>query len=125
MSRILSLEEIALWKAYTTGEASGGAMVVSDASALLRPSRRRPAISYLDLHGLTIAEAHKVTLAFIEEANRTHKAVTVITGLSGKIRREFPQWLETLPSIRAIEEMNGGGAFKIRFRKKKCSSTTE
>ncbi len=113
--RSLSDAEIALWKAYTAGEAS----VVPNATPIIRPSQRASGVNRLDLHGMTIAEAHKATLAFIEEANRVHKAVTVITGLSGEIRREFPQWLETIPSVRKIEEMNGRGAFKIRFKKRK------
>jgi DNA-nicking Smr family endonuclease len=70
----------------------------------------------LDLHGLSVAEAHTATMNFIEAA--TDRSVTVVTGLSGAIRQEFPCWFERMPHLR-IEERNGGGAFAVHFRRKR------
>jgi Uncharacterized protein conserved in bacteria len=70
--------------------------------------------SKLDLHGYQIAEAHRATAKFISDAvarNRPH--IVIVTGKSGEIRREFPLWMEINPLVRYIEELNGGGAFKV------------
>lgn len=57
-------------------------------------------------------------MALIEDRG-TRKGITVVTGKSGPICREFPLWMEGHPSVRDVEELNGGGAFRVRFKKAK------
>lgn len=71
--------------------------------------------SRLDLHGLSVEDAYSATMDFLNGATGS---VTVVTGQSGPIRREFPQWIERIKHAR-IEELNGGGAFRIHFRRKR------
>lgn len=74
----------------------------------------RPVKRELDLHGLTVQEAHNSVFAFIEQARALKlKTVTVITGKSGVIRKEFPVWMANNEHVRMAHEMNGGGAFEI------------
>ena len=87
---------------------------------------RRPAViarhvfsRTIDLHGMTVSEAHTMTRDYLKEASqRGEKSVTIITGRSGIIRKEFPSWLGVFPQVRTFNELNGGGAFKIYFFKK-------
>ena len=78
----------------------------------------------LDLHGMTIELAHRQVLTFLERSQRSGlRRVLVVTGRSGPIRREFPQWIET-PSfdrlVRSIhacpKERGGDGAFHVSLR---------
>ncbi len=73
----------------------------------------------LDLHGLTLNEAFLTTKEFIQTAVSNNKSITIITGMSGDIKREFPYWMENNHLVSSIEEMNGGGAYKIFFKKRK------
>lgn len=70
----------------------------------------------IDLHGLSLADAYSATMSFLTAV--TDRSVTVVTGLSGAIKKEFPHWFTHLPNLR-IEEIHGGGAFKLRFRRKR------
>ncbi len=68
----------------------------------------------LDLHGLTLTQAHQKTMTFVRDAKlRGLKDVVIITGLSGKIKKEFPFWIENSPYIKRTEIRSGGGAYKI------------
>jgi hypothetical protein len=69
---------------------------------------------HIDLHGLCLADAYSATMNLLAAA--TDRSVTVVTGLSGAIKGEFPRWFDHLPHLR-IEEQFGGGAFKIHFRR--------
>jgi DNA-nicking Smr family endonuclease len=79
----------------------------------------------LDLHGLTKQEAHSALLHFLRQSvAREARTVLVITGKSGVLRREVPQWL-ALPDFRALligfEQAairhGGEGALYLRLRK--------
>lgn len=74
--------------------------------------------NYIDLHGLTVDEAYRATVEFLEDTNL--KVVLIITGKSGQIRQEFPHWMEVL-GYRYIM-VNGDGAFRINT--KRVSRTT-
>ena len=105
-----------LWEAFVRGVTPLGQPVPSQHRPVaIRQSA--PINHTLDLHGLTVSDAHRRLLAFLEEARGLYRRVTVITGLSGAIRREFLFWLEDNRSISHISPLNGGGAFLIRFRK--------
>jgi DNA-nicking Smr family endonuclease len=79
----------------------------------------------LDLHGLTQQEAHSALLHFLRQsAAQEARTVLVITGKSGVLRREVPQWL-SLPDFRtlligfeqAAIRHGGEGALYMRLRK--------
>jgi DNA-nicking Smr family endonuclease len=79
----------------------------------------------LDLHGLTKQEAHSALLHFLRQSvAREARTVLVITGKSGVLRHEVPQWL-ALPDFRALligfEQAairhGGEGALYLRLRK--------
>jgi DNA-nicking Smr family endonuclease len=71
----------------------------------------------LDLHNLTIREAHTRSLAFIDCAHEAGRgSIEIITGKSGEIRREFETWARLHPRVRGVEPLNGGGAFRIKLR---------
>ena len=84
----------------------------------------------LDLHGLTLSEAHAVLLRFLRNAHaRGARLVLVITGKGrggepGVLKRQVPQWL-SLPEFRAyvvgFEDAGvrhgGEGALYVRVRR--------
>jgi DNA-nicking Smr family endonuclease len=72
-----------------------------------------PAPTTLDLHGFTVQEAYQVARRFLNDREGT---VTVITGRSGEICKEFPTWAALHPNVRTCSQMNGGGAFLIKLR---------
>jgi DNA-nicking Smr family endonuclease len=71
----------------------------------------------LDLHGMTVADAHQTALSYVADAFRLAlPEVTVITGRSGTIRAEFATWMALSPHVRSIQEKNGGGAFSVLLK---------
>jgi dsDNA-specific endonuclease/ATPase MutS2 len=71
----------------------------------------------LDLHHLTVQQAHDRSAEFIDCAHDAGKgSIEIITGRSGDIRREFETWAQLHPRVRSIEPLNGGGAFRIKLR---------
>ncbi len=70
----------------------------------------------LDLHGMTLQEAHRATLDFIAGSG-SHKKLTIITGKSGQIRQEFERWLEGIAKIHSVKPKCDGGAFTVRILK--------
>lgn len=90
-----------------------------------RSPRPRPDVPFvepntLDLHGMTIQEAWRRTRKFLYgNGNQKdgHKTVTIITGKSGDIRREFLDWLDRISTVKSAEELNGGGAFLIKLKR--------
>ena len=69
----------------------------------------------LDLHNMTLEDAYRASLGFIADAGVCGvKSVVIITGLSGRIRTEFPIWMERA-SLRHVEVLNGGGAFRCHI----------
>lgn len=109
----LSDSDTALWLAYVQGITRIGHLPQPAPRPIERslPQGRR-----LDLHGLTVHEAHGRTMEFLTMTRRRYRYVIIITGLSGAIRREFRHWLDSHP-IRQIEELRGGGSFRVYFSK--------
>jgi DNA-nicking Smr family endonuclease len=79
----------------------------------------------LDLHGYTQAEAHAALSRFLHAAAvRDARLVLVITGKSGVLKRQVPQWLG-LPEFRSLvvgfEDAHithgGEGALYVRVRR--------
>lgn len=71
----------------------------------------------LDLHGMTVADAHIATLDFIAQSKGRAK-ITIITGKSGQIKREFERWVEGIPKIHSVTPKSDGGAFTLRILKR-------
>lgn len=55
----------------------------------------------IDLHGLTLNQAYE--LVFKTLSNKQHKQITVITGASGEIKRQFEFWLEN-PTLKQLHK---------------------
>lgn len=71
----------------------------------------------IDLHGYTIHGAFAVVNRAISRATRAKvKTLTVITGRSGEICREFPVWAALHGDVRTCTSLNGGGAFLLKLR---------
>jgi DNA-nicking Smr family endonuclease len=114
----LSETDAAVWNAYTkTVTPLGQAKPSQSPPAVLTISF--PFSNQIDLHGLTLAEAHSATMNYVERVHKTYRSVTIITGLSGNIRREFKHWFDNDPYVIRIEELNNGGAYRLFFKKEK------
>jgi len=88
----------------------------------------------IDLHGHTVDEAYQIVLSYLKTNSKKKNLLhIVITGLgnksqgeeffTGKIRKQFPQWLETetfqqiVKSYSPCKIKHGGlGAFYIKLR---------
>ena len=111
-------EDKKLWERVTEGMKSSGISFENFISRIPSIRERFFISTTLDLHGLDLNSAYIQSVEFIKIA-RIHrfKYVTIITGLSGQIKREFPLWMETLPHTKRIEVLSGGGAFKVFLQK--------
>lgn len=90
-----------------------------------------PVDGRLDLHGLTLDQAHGALTGFIRGAyGRGARCVVVVTGKGkageGKIRRETPHWLNQAalrPMVLAVTEARthdgGAGAFYILLKRRR------
>ncbi len=65
----------------------------------------------IDLHGLVLKDAHTALMVFLRDTKR--KTVTVITGRSGEIKREFPHWVSDHPKVKTIRELPNRGSFEV------------
>ncbi len=100
-----------------------------------KPASEKTIDGRLDLHGLTLAEAHKRTQDFLAEAAASGaRTLLIITGKgqggAGRIRHELPHWLETaslrplVQSMKSAARAQGGdGAFLVSLRHPKKSDT--
>ena len=64
-----------------------------------------------------MAEAYHSVMCHIGQWQSHGGNITVITGRSGQIAQEFPSWLHNRREIARVEPLNGGGAFRVTFRK--------
>lgn len=71
----------------------------------------------LDLHGMTLAQAYDAVSNMVQQGVHNYSYVTVITGKSGVMQGELPDWVGRMQGIRMCEPINGGGAFRISFKK--------
>ena len=105
----------------TPVEDTGDVGVVTRPTATVASARVIAGPQVIDLHEMTVAAAHRRSLAFLEQAQAAgYRQVRIITGKSGQIRREFPQWCETpafrrhVRSFTACDPREGGdGAFLL------------
>lgn len=76
----------------------------------------------LDLHGMTVSEAHgKVNNFVAEHFEAQTENIIIITGKSGQISHEFQDWCKQIRCIRRVEpivDSRGGiGSYRIWFKK--------
>jgi DNA-nicking Smr family endonuclease len=73
----------------------------------------------LDLHHLTLQEAHRVSTEHLTHAYYSGiKKVQHITGKSGQISQEFETWVQLNPYVRKIKKQNDGGAWLLWLKRK-------
>lgn len=71
----------------------------------------------IDLHGMTIAQAFETTAKVIHDAHKTKvKKLTIVTGVSGNIRQEFPEWMKLNILVRGFKNKNEG-SFEVYIMK--------
>ncbi|MEQ9447637.1 MAG: Smr/MutS family protein [Rhodospirillaceae bacterium] len=114
---------------------SSGAVPDIDRRTGTRFKRGRMAIDdRIDLHGLTLDQAHASLAAFIRRAHaKQARCVIVVTGKGrggkgeGKIRAELPSWLNQpglRPLVLAFTEARpghgGAGAFYVLLKRKRA-----
>lgn len=108
-----------LWRAYCAS--------VQPLTKRPRASRSAPfqfvahpgsaAPGYADLHGMTLDAAHALVRRMLDERS-DRRSITVVTGKSGAIRREFLHWIDGHAAVSRIEELRGGGAFRLHFKRR-------
>lgn len=76
----------------------------------------------IDLHGLTIQQGFSKSLMFIKVHQMAEsRHCKIITGVSGKMRREFEGWIENpvfATYVESIKEFDNHGSFIVTIKKK-------
>lgn len=76
----------------------------------------------IDLHGLTIQQGFSRSLMFIKLHQMAEsRYCKIITGVSGKMRREFEGWIENAvfaKYVESIKEFDNHGSFIIKIKKR-------
>jgi DNA-nicking Smr family endonuclease len=100
-------------------------------------SRRTSAVrtdAKLDLHGMTLAAAHRAVIAFVQQAHRDElRCIEIITGRgdpehgTGALKREVPLWLELPPLNHFISQVqmpavSRGGSYRVMLRRSKIKN---
>lgn len=110
----LSPDDARVWKRFTDNMGSGGTRHKLTGST----PDRRASDRTIDLHGLTVQKAHSLVRSFLESARRDGiPTVRVITGKSGRIRSEFPVWMDLDPNVGSATEETSGGSFSVAVRR--------
>jgi DNA-nicking Smr family endonuclease len=88
----------------------------------------------LDLHGFTLAAAHRAVINFVQQAYCDElRCIEIITGRgdpergTGALKREVPLWLELPPVNHFILQVqmpaaSRGGAYRVMLRRSKISN---
>lgn len=106
------IDDLNLWYDYVNGR-----MPVRYS---FTPKTKKYDKKIIDLHGLTLNDAYELVKYTIFQE---YKEITVITGASGEIKRQFPLWLENFelsPKVRSVSKINSG-SFLIKTIKLKRS----
>lgn len=108
-----NIKDMHLWYDYISGK-----LPVTPSKILVNNNKNRETI---DLHGLTLNEAYQLVKNTIFQ---NYKEITVITGASGEINRQFPFWLENhelAPKIHSVSNINNG-SFLLKLNKNSSKS---
>ena len=96
----MTKDDMDLWKWFVNG--------ITQSTRHYPFVRRDPTPTVIDLHGLTTHNAYKETLYFVRQAKLNDiKCVRIITGRSGDIRKEFPDWMVSC-RVKKIVAVNSG-----------------
>jgi DNA-nicking Smr family endonuclease len=117
----LSEEDEKVWTAFTqSGITPSPRNVIVPESSKVRPEVKDISFStVLDLHNLTLQQAHEASNAHLEQAYYLGiRKVQHITGKSGQISQEFETWARLNPRVRKIQKQNDGGAWLLWLVKK-------
>lgn len=121
MAKKFDKYDAALWEAVTSDIVPLGAIAKQPSKGpgvLLHGCFTRPIDrGTLDLHGLTLDAAYAAAKDYVDKA--IERAPTIITGISGQIKSEFEFWFENHPSVRKVESLNGGGAYRLHLKKQR------
>jgi DNA-nicking Smr family endonuclease len=91
---------------------------VHQTSLITFKSKPTPELSHTwDLHGMTLMDAHAKVNRVIDGSHDSFKYMTFITGKSGQMQKEFPDWLRTHPHVHRVDVTTDGGAYKVWFKK--------
>jgi hypothetical protein len=105
--KMLKAEDILEWNLFIKNVAPLGKRFSFD--YVSPPSYRLPQKTQLDLHGLTVNDAHRSVMDFVD--GHSGKYIMVITGLSGQIKKEFKRWFANHKTV--------SRAYKLFFKKKR------
>ncbi|MBS0546820.1 MAG: Smr/MutS family protein [Proteobacteria bacterium] len=112
----------------------------ADVARALARGKRAPEAS-LDLHGMTLVAAERAVARFLATSSAEgHRVVLIVTGkgmrleggrvFGGRIRAEFPNWLERednralIAGVRGAHPRHGGsGAFYVLLRRRSSASS--
>jgi hypothetical protein len=122
MSGKLTKDDVSIWGLITrsVNKLRGAPASVSTGPiVLVAPT---PAVEHfepvLDLHGYNIHQAFAIARKHLAKARSLGvRRVTVITGKSGEMNREFPHWFSDRPEISRITAKNGGGAWDLWLKR--------
>lgn len=78
--------------------------------------------SKIDLHGLTVQQGFSKALMFIKVHQMAEsRHCKIITGVSGKMRKEFEGWIENpvfATYVESIKEFDNHGSFIVKIKKR-------
>lgn len=117
----LSEDDKKVWDSFIqTGITPQPRNVVVAETPKTRPEVKSISFStVLDLHHLTLQQAHEASNAHLEQAYYLGiRKVQHITGKSGQISQEFETWAKLNPRVRKIQKQNDGGAWLLWLVKK-------
>lgn len=115
----MSSSDLELWRDFTRHVTPLHSRSVATSPPMHQRLPTPPLGHTLDLHGLTLTEAYAATCDFISRSMHSpYRYVTIITGLSGRIRHEFRHWLDG-HAIQRVEELNGGGGVRVYLRRRR------
>ena len=85
-----------------------------------KPSNVTHYPTILDLHGYSVNDAYFKTNNFIyENYIRNTKNITIITGKSGQIHKEFKVWISGNRYVKNINVCGNGGAYNLNIKRNK------
>ena len=123
MTQNITHEDLIIWQEATKGvtRLECPPDVTSSQPHVVRTYPDSGQLTYThDLHGLTIEGAYRYMMALVYELHeRECRGVRIITGKSGDIRQEFPQWMRVMPFARYIAKVqleSTGGSFLLTLR---------
>lgn len=72
---------------------------------------------YLDCHGLVVNECYNRVMEFIESHYRLGtKKLTIVTGRSGRIKKEFEDWMRNNKFVRYFKLKQNKGSWEVYLR---------